>query len=140
MLRVSDDDLIAGPRWRTRTSPERRHRLALVTFGAVLIPGVLLMIAAMWLLDRVGAPAWVVALPWLVPTVGVCGWAAWWPSPAAPNDDTEQTWAGFAIRYVLVGESEPRPRSLRVLAALAFGGPVGWSVLVVAGLAIAGLA
>ncbi len=137
---MADDDLIAGPRWRTRTTPERRHRLALVTFAVVMVPGLALMVGAIWVLGQLGAPTWVAILPWLLPTAGVVTWALVRPSVAEATDDDEQTWAGFAIRYVIVGETDPRPTAARLAAATVFGGPIGWSVAVVGTLAIAGLA
>ena len=132
------NDLVQRPRWRTRTTPERRRRLALVTFAVVLLPGLFLMVGAMWFLDWAGAPAWVTALAWLVPTLTVLVWALWRPSPAEPTDDDEQSWPGFAIRAVIVGETTPRAPALRAVAAVVFGGPVGWSVLLLGTAAILG--
>lgn len=137
---VPNDDMIHGPRWRTRTTPERRARLALVTFVVVVAVGLIPMIGAIWLISSLGAPTFVNLLPWLVPTAAVVTWALVRPSVAEPTDDDEQTWPGFAIRYVIVGETRPRPRPARAVAAIVFGGPIGWSVVLIGALVIVGLA
>jgi len=57
-------------------------------------------------------------------------WVVSGAEPAiATEDDDEQGWPGYAIRYVLVGENERRPVPTRVAAAVLLGGPIGWPVL-----------
>ena len=90
--------------------------------GAVLLGGVMVVLA--W----IGAPTWLVVAPWLVPTIVAVGWALGRPRPAVATDDDDDSWAGFAIQYVIVGEDEPRPAPARAVAALVFGAPVIWSL------------
>ena len=88
----------------------------------MLLAGVMVVLA--W----IGAPTWLVVTPWLVPTIAAIGWALGRPRPAVATDDDDDSWVGFAIQYVIVGEDEPRPAPLRAIAALLFGAPVMWSV------------
>jgi hypothetical protein len=88
------------------------------------------MTAAIWLLNRLGTPTWLAALAWIVPTSGALVWTVLRPTAAVVTDDDDDSWAGYAIRYVMVGENAPRGTPVRVLAALAFGAPVIWALLV----------
>lgn len=134
------DRLVRPPKWRTRTTPERRHRAATATFAIVVGVGLALVVAITSALDSLGAGPLLVVMPWLAPTVAVVVWTLVRPSVARVTDDDDDTWFGYAIRWVLVGEDEPRSASVRLVAALLFGGPVGWSLLVVALLTVLGLA
>lgn len=122
------NEMIRGPKWRTRTSKAQRARAAWVTFlviagtGAVLLGGVMILLA--W----VGAPPWLVVAPWVVPTLVAIGWAVVRPRPAIATDDDDDSWVGYAIQHVIIGEDEPRPAPLRLLAALLSGAPVMWSL------------
>lgn len=78
-------------------------------------------------------------MPWLVPTLGATAWAAARPEPAVLSDDDDDSWTGFAIRYVMVGEEELRPAPVRLLAAFVVGAPVVWSLVVLGLLSIAGI-
>jgi hypothetical protein len=100
------------------------------TFALIVIVGLSIMVLVMVGLDRLGAPGWVVALPWIVPTAAVLAWAVGRPGPAVLTDDDDDTWTGFAIRTVMVGGDEARPRPLRVITAVLFGAPVAWSFIV----------
>ena len=124
----SRSEWIRGPKWRTRTSPTKRARAAWITFaviagtGAVLLGGVIVVLA--W----IGAPAWLVVLPWAVPTVFAVAWSVLRPRPAVATDDDDDSWAGYAIQHVIIGEDETRPTPVRMIAALVFGAPVMWSL------------
>lgn len=131
--------LVRGPKWRTRTNPQRRHRLAAVTFALIVAVGVAIMWCAMWALAALGAPRWVVALPWIVPTIGAVMKNVGRPRPAPLTDDDDDTWPGYAIRWAMAGELEPRPAPARVVTAVLFGAPVAWAVLVPGVLTIIGL-
>jgi hypothetical protein len=136
---TSDNEFLRGPKWRTQTSPQRRHRAAAVTFASTLVLGAALMVAAMWLLSTLGAPGWLVALPWWLPTLAVVVWTIVRPSVAVVSDDDDESWAGYANRYVLVGEDEPRPAPARIAAAVLFGAPVAWALLIFAVLTLTDL-
>ncbi len=69
-------------------------------------------------------------MPWAVPTAIVVGWALFRPTPAVATDDDDESWPGYAIQYVLVGEGTPRAAPARVVAAVLFGAPVTWALLV----------
>ena len=132
-------DLVRGPKWRTRTTPERRHRAAAVTFVIVVAVGLLSLAGALWLLDRVGAPGWLVTMPWWLPTLVTIVWTLTRPTVSGLSDDDDDSWFGYSIRWVLVGELEPRPAPVRVVAALVFGAPVVWAVLVAGVLTLVGI-
>ena len=134
-----DDDLIRGPKWRTRTTADRRSLAAIVTFVIIVGFGALPLALAIWLLDRMGAPILLTTMPWWLPTACVVAWTLVRPSPAVATDDDDDAWPAYAIRYVLVGDTTPGATVVRVLAAVVFGGPVGWSVLVIGSLALIGL-
>lgn len=133
------DRLVRGPKWRTRTTARRRHRAASATFVLVVVVGAVLIWAATRGLLALGAGPVTATLPWLVPTATAVIWTLLRPTAARVSDDDDDSWFGYAIRWVLVGEIEPRPAPVRVVAALVFGGPVGWSLLVVALLTVLGL-
>lgn len=104
-----------------------------------MVFGLALMGGAMWVLDRLGAPSWAVFLPWLVPTVVVVAWTVSRPEAAVPTDSDEDTWPGYAIRFGLFGDTEPRSAGARVATAIVVGAPVAWSILVIGTLAVVGL-
>jgi len=131
--------LIRPPSWRNRSTPRRRHRFALVTFGFFLVPGLLVMVAAIAALGRAGSPTWAQVLPWLVPMLGVLVWSLSGPTPADATDYEEQSWSGYVIRYVLIGEEVLRPRLERILVAVLVGGPIGWAMIVISLLALVGI-
>jgi hypothetical protein len=124
------NEFIRGPKWRTRTSPARRHRAALITFAVVVVTGGVILGAILWLLAWLGAPTWLAIAPWLVPTAATVVWALARPAPAVVSDDDDDAWTTYSIQYVLVGEHTPRPRPARLVAATLFGAPVIWSLLV----------
>jgi hypothetical protein len=136
---VGDDDLIRGPKWRTRTDPRRRARAAVGTLLVVASIGAALMALTMWPLSAIGAPGWVVLLPWWLPTLGVMVWTLRGPAPAIATDDDDDSWAIYAIRYVLVGADTPRPTPVRLIAAVLVGAPVCWALLLLGILTVAGL-
>lgn len=133
------DEFLRGPRWRTRTTPGRRHRAAAVTFAVILAVGIVLLLAIVTLTAWLGAPAWVTALPWLVPTVAVLAWAVVRPGPAELTDDDDDGWIGFSVRWALVGETELRPLPHRIVAAVLFGAPVAWALLAIGALTLTGI-
>ena len=134
------NEFISGPRWRYRLEPTRRRRLAALTFAFLVIIGTTLMAAVWWTFSLVFVSAITVILVWLVPTVAVLTWVAFRPDPAETDDDNDdQTWPGFAIRYVLVGEDTPRPLPHRIVAAVVFGAPTGWCLLFVGCVSVLGL-
>jgi hypothetical protein len=134
------NEFIARPRWRYRLQPTRRRRLAALTFAVLVAIGATLMAAAWWALSLAVPSSVTVTLVWLVPTLGVLIWVVARPGPAETDDaNDDQTWPGFAIRYVLVGEDTPRPLPLRIIAAILFGAPAGWCLLFVGCITILGL-
>ena len=133
------DDMIRGPSWRKRTTPARRHRAALITIVLYLVPGLGLMIGSIVVLGLAGAAGWIQLLPWLVPMVSVLAWSLSDPTPADVTDFEEQTWSGYVIRYVLIGEEVPRDRPHRIIAAVVLGGPVGWVIVIATALAVVGI-
>jgi hypothetical protein len=122
------NEFLRGPKWRTRTTARRRHRAAAATFGAIVMVGLVPLCGSGWVLDRLGAPLWLVTAAWWVPMVGVAAWTLGWPTPAAVTDDDDDSWPGYSIRWALVGEDEARPVPVRLTAVAVFGAPVGWSV------------
>jgi uncharacterized membrane protein YadS len=134
------DELIDGPRWRYRMEPTRRRRLAALTFALLVGIGAALMAIVWWALSLGISSSVTTIVVWLLPTLGVLTWVVARPSPAETDDaNDDQTWPGFAIRYVLVGEDTPRPLPLRVIAATVFGAPIGWCLLLVGCISILGL-
>jgi hypothetical protein len=105
----------------------------------IAVVGLFLMVLVIWLLDRLGAPAWVASMPWWAPTVAAAAWVALRPSPAVVSNDDDHSWGGFAIRFVMVGEGEARPMSTRIITAVVVGAPLAWSMLIFGALAAAGL-
>ena len=134
------DRMIQPPRWRYRVTPERRRRRAALTFAIVVAVGVAVMIGLWWLAGAAGLSGFVRIVIWLVPTVAVLVWTVVAPSVAESTDHNDtQTWPGFAIRYGLVGEDEPRPLPVRIAIAALFGAPVGWALVVIGILGVIGL-
>lgn len=123
-----------------RTSPARRRRAAAITFCVIVGVGAAITIATMWLSNRLGAPGWFVFLVWFVPTAVVVVWVLARPRPAVPTDSDDDSWSGYAISYALVGEMEPRPAPARLVAAVVFGAPVGWAIVLLGVAALLGLA
>lgn len=121
---ANNDDLRRGPKWRTRAAPSSRRRMAVLWFAAVVAVGAAIMLAVIRLLEWLGAPGWLVLLPWWLPAVGVIVWTMLRPGPAILSDDDDDSWVVYVIRYVLVGEDEPRAAPVRGIAAAAFGAPV----------------
>ena len=132
-------DLVRGPKWRTRTNPTRRHVAAAVTFASVVAFGLAVMWGCIRVLQWLDAPDRLRWSLWLVPTVGVVAWTVLRPRESGLSDDDDDSWFGYSIRWVLVGEQEPRPVPLRLIAAVLFGAPVVWAVLVLGLLTIVGL-
>jgi hypothetical protein len=110
-----------------------------ITFAVIAAAGTLLMWGMIWLLDRLGAPGWVVALPWVAPTVGALAWTLLRPTPAVATDDDDDSWVGYALRYVMAGEDTPRAAPARVVAAIVLGAPVVWALGMFWLLTLAGL-
>lgn len=133
------DEFVRGPRWRTRTTPRRRHLAAAVTLGVVVLVGLLAMWACAWSLARLGASGSVLFLAWAVPTALVVLWTLVRPTVAEVTDDDDDSWFGYAIRWALVGEIDCRPAPVRVLVAVVLGGPVGWALVVFALLTVTGI-
>ena len=75
----------------------------------------------------------------LAPMLGALTWVVVRPSPAVATDDDDDSWVGFAIRYVMIGENEPRSVPARVIAAAVLGAPVVWALGVFGLLSIVGL-
>jgi hypothetical protein len=132
-------ELIRGPKWRTRTTPSRRHRAAMLTFAIVVGVGTALLAGSIWALSLAGAPPWLVSLPWWLPTIGAVVWTLGRPAPAEVTDDDDDSWFGHSLRWVLVGELAPRPAIARVVAAIVFGAPVAWALLVIGLLTLLGI-
>jgi hypothetical protein len=122
-------EFLRGPKWRTRTTPAGRHRAAALTFLVIVAAGWALLLGAVWLLDRLGAPRWMALMPWWLPTIGAVVWTVSRPTPAVVTDDDDDSWSAYAIRWVLVGENTPRPTPVRVIAAIVFGAPAVWAIL-----------
>lgn len=134
----ADDDLRRGPNWQTRTSPHARHRVAVMWFVAIVAVGATIMFFVALLLDRLGAPGWLATMPWWLPTLAALIWTIVRPTPAVVSND-DASWAGYVIRYALVGEGEPREPPPRAITAVVFGAPVAWSLLVFGLFVLAGL-
>ena len=66
-------------------------------------------------------------------------WTLTRPTVSGLSDDDDDSWFGYSIRWVLVGELEPRPTPVRVVAAVVFGAPVVWAVLVAGVLTLVGI-
>lgn len=132
-------DLIRGPKWRTRTTPGRRHGAAAATFSLVVAVGIATLVGVVWLLGRVDPPGWLLWLPWWLPTAGTVAWTLWHPTVAALTDDDDDSWFGYSIRWALVGEAAPRPVAVRIAAAVLFGAAVVWAILVSGVLTLTGI-
>jgi hypothetical protein len=132
-------EFIRGPKWRTRTSPTRRHQAAALTFAVVVAVGLAAMLGCVWLLSWADAPGWVVTIPWWLPTIGTLVWTLAHPTVSGLTDDDDDSWFGYTIRWVLVGELEPRPAPVRAIAAIVFGAPVVWSLLLSGLLTLTGI-
>ena len=111
----------------------------MVWFVVIVAVGATVTFFAVLLLDRLGAPGWLATMPWWLPTLAALVWTIVRPTPAVVSNDDDDSWAGYVIRYALVGEGEPREPPLRVIAAAVFGAPVVWSVLVFGVLVLLGL-
>jgi len=135
----TDDDLRRGSNWRTRTSPRARYRAAVASFVAIVAAGASTMLLVILLLGRLGAPGWMTTMPWSLPTLATLVWTIVRPEPAVVSNDDDDSWPGYVIRYVLVGEDEQRDLPRRAIAAAVFGAPVVWSLLVVGVLVLLGL-
>lgn len=109
-----------------------------MTFALVAVVGAAAMVGAMALLALIGAPWWLVAGPWYVPTVAVGIWTVFRARPASVSDD-DDSWSGYAVRLVMVGEDTANPTATRAFAALVLGGPVGWAIGVLLILELLGL-
>lgn len=136
---TAENEFLRGPKWRTRTSPGRRHRAAALTFGLIVVVGLALMGLAIWLMRWLDAPTWVVLLPWTLPTAGVIVWTLVRPTVAEVTDDDDDSWFGYSIRWALAGELDPRPAPIRVVAAVLFGAPTVWAVAMSGLLTLTGL-
>ena len=134
------DQLLRGPKWRTRTTAGRRHRAAAATFAVVLVVGSAVMWGTMRLLTALGAGSVVTFLLWAAPTAAAVVWTIVHPTTARLSDDDDDTWVGYSIRWALVGELEARPAPVRIVTALLFGAPVAWSLAVLAVLTLLGIA
>jgi hypothetical protein len=132
-------EFVRGPKWRTRTSPRRRHCVAALTFALVVAVGLAVTLGFMRLLSWADAPGWVVAMPWWLPTVGTLVWTLARPTVSGLSDDDDDSWLGYSIRWVLVGELDPRPAPVRVIAAILFGAPVVWALVIAGVLTVAGI-
>lgn len=133
------DEFVRGPKWRTRTTPRRRHLAAAVTLGVIVIVGVVAMWACAWSLAWLGATGSVLTLVWAVPTACVVLWTLVRPTVAELTDDDDDSWFGYTIRWALVGEIDCRPAPVRVLVAVVLGAPVGWALVVFALLTVSGI-
>ncbi len=136
--REQRSEFIRGPRWRVEASPGRLRTASLMTFAIVFVVGLVAMSLMMLLLTVVGAAGWLVAAPWWLATLGVLAWTLLRARPAVATDDDE-AWITYAVKFVLVGPSEPRPAPVRVVVAVVVGGPTGWALMVVWILALLGL-
>ncbi len=132
-------DFIRGPKWRTRTSPERRARAAVTTFAVLELIGLFLMVLVVWLLGLLDAPWWLETMPWWLPTTAILVWTLARPSPAIPTDDDDDSWAGYSVRHVLVGDARPRSAPLRIITAVVLGAPFAWALALFALLTALGL-
>lgn len=101
--------------------------------------GAAILIALIWLLGLLGAPPLVALLPWIVPTAGMLVWSLAKPAPAVASDDDDDSWVDFSIRSVIVGEGTRRQAPARAIAAVLFGAPVAWALVVFGLSTLAGL-
>lgn len=97
------------------------------------------MLLVIRLLEFTGAPSAVVWAPWYVPTAAAIAWTLRDPTPASVGDDGDESWTVYALRAALVGVDTPRPRRARLATALLLGAPIGWSLVVIGVLALAGI-
>ena len=110
-----------------------------MSFTLITIVGAAAMVGAMAVLALLDAPWWIVAAPWYVPTIGVALWTLLRPHPAIVGDEDDDSWSGYAVRLVMVGEDTANPVPMRAAAALVLGGPVGWALGVLLVLELLGL-
>ena len=136
---VEPNDMIRGPKWRTRTTPGRRRVGVAVTVALIVLLGLAIVGAVTFVLRVLDAPDWVVALPWLLPIAGTVIWTLRSPTPAVLSDDDDESWSGYAIRWVLVGPDEPRPVAPRLIAAVLLGAPIVWSFVVLTAFELSGV-
>lgn len=94
-----------------------------ITFVVVVAVGAIVLLLVTLGLRALGGDGWLASLPWIVATGGALAWALWRPDPADRHDD-DQGWIDYTIRRVLLGEERLRPRPLRAVATVVFGGPV----------------
>jgi hypothetical protein len=117
-------EFLPKPRWRTRASSGARWLAVGVTFALIVALGWGVLAVVMIGLDRLGVPgAWRHSV-WLVPTGGALIWALHRPQPATASQDEEQPWSDYAVRAVMIGVDEPRPRPARAVAGILFGAPL----------------
>lgn len=107
--------------------------------GVLCAIGLGLMLLVIRLLGLTGAPSAVVWAPWYVPTLAAVAWAVREPTPASVGDDGDESWTVFALRAALVGIDTRRPKRVRLVTALVLGGPIGWSLVIIGVLALAGI-
>ena len=133
------NDLIRGPKWRTRTTPGRRRVGVAVTVAIIVLLGLAIVGAVTLGLRALDAPGWVVAMPWLLPIAGTVTWTLVSPTAAVLSDDDDDSWTGYAIRWVLVGPDEPRSVPTRLIAAVLLGAPIVWSFVVLTVVELSGI-
>ena len=90
--------------------------------------GLVTMWSLMWLLARLGVPGGVLVTVWALPTVAVTLWTVVRPTPADLTDDDDDSWFGYATRWLLVGELVRRPAPVRIAVAVVLGAPLGWAI------------
>lgn len=110
-----------------------------MTFSVVAGVGLAVLLGMTSVLSWLGSPTWLIITPWLVPTAGALAWGLIRPTPAIATDDDDDSWIGFALRYVMIGEDEPRSIPLRMAAAVLLGAPVAWALGVFGVLSILGI-
>jgi hypothetical protein len=131
--------MIMRPAWRSRTTPRQRTLAVSATFLLVAGVGLGVMALVIAALDKVGAPGAVTASPWYLPTAGALAWSMHRPRPGVVTEDGADSWLIFSIRATMVGVGAARPRPLRAIAAVAFGAPVAWGLIVVGALVLLGI-
>lgn len=96
--------------------------------AVVVGAGVVTMWSLMWLLARLGATGGVLITVWALPTVLVTVWTVVRPTAAELTDDDDDSWFGYATRWLLVGELVRRPAPVRIAVAVVLGAPLGWAI------------